>query len=566
MTARAVLSLLPEDLDDEWQDIPEQGKARSILELDPGWAQAVANSPRRTSPLAIIAAGAWWPSTGARGAVADMLARLWRHSVAVSIAARSLAREAGDPDPHRVARAGLLCRLGCWAVAAVDPDWVLRWWQDESTPVRRDREIAELGAELDDLGRRLAERWGCDPLVIDAAWLHADRSRKLCHAASEPDRLAHIQEACRWVEQTPWSLGSKAFEVMPSEPRLRILIAEVQARCAASFAAADATPHEEKLARQNARLRLLLASERQARSRNGRFLEALANSDPASSPEEWASRAALAWCAEPAVSGAQVTWVDSEASASATKDEAPPRGETAGQNAPAMGTLEPGPAVVIPIEVHGRTRALVQLYSQGDAAEIERRLATETNRRAWGAWAAFVLDRASLEHRLRLVVSAFHRTGETEETRLEELKLDALSEFAAGAGHELNNPLAVVVGRAQLLLARTDDVETARSLRIMINQAGRAHRILRDLMFVGRPPAQAQVVPPVRAFARFSARLSGGMRRQGYQALDRDRRDGSAGLDRPRRLAPSRRYFHPQRDAGHIVRRKDPGRLAFAER
>src|SRR5262249_2767310 len=72
--------------------------------------------------------------------------------------------------------------------------------------------------------------------------------------------------------------------------------------------------------------------------------------------------------------------------------------------------------------------------------------------------------------------------------RLEQRKLDALSEFAAGAGHELNNPLAVIVGRAQLLLARTDDPETARALRIVINQAGRAHRILRDLMFVARPP------------------------------------------------------------------------------
>ncbi len=166
------------------------------------------------------------------------------------------------------------------------------------------------------------------------------------------------------------------------------------------------------------------------------------------------------------------------------------RAETAGQIATATGTPEPGPAVVIPIEVHGRTRALVQLYSQGDAAEIERRLATDTNRRAWGAWATLVLDRALLEQRLRLVVTAFHQTGETEQTRLDELKLDALSEFAAGAGHELNNPLAVVVGRAQLLLSRTEDMETARSLRIMINQAGRAHRILRDLMFVGRPPAR----------------------------------------------------------------------------
>ena len=64
-----------------------------------------------------------------------------------------------------------------------------------------------------------------------------------------------------------------------------------------------------------------------------------------------------------------------------------------------------------------------------------------------------------------------------------------MGEFAAGAGHELNNPLAVVVGRAQLLLARAVEPEVVRSLRIILNQAQRAHRILRDLMFIARPPA-----------------------------------------------------------------------------
>jgi signal transduction histidine kinase len=490
LTARAVLSALPDELEDEWCDLPDSANSRSMLELDPGWALAIATSSRRISPLSVISLASWWPAPASGSAAAEMIARLWRHSVAVSTAARWLAREAGDPNPHEVARAGMLSRLACWAVAAVDPDWVLRWWQDESRALRRDREIADLGAELDDLGRRLAERWGCDPLVIDAAWLHSDHTRKLGHAAAQPDRLAYIQEACRWIEQTPWSLGPKALELMPSEPRLRILIAEVQARCAASFATTDATPHEEKLARQNARLRLLLSNERQARNRNDRFMQALAASDPAIAPDDWAARAALTWCAEPDVNGAQVIWVDALASSPAKNDEILPRTETAGDNPPAAGTIERSPAVVIPIDVHGRTRALVQLYSQGDATEIERRLSTETNRKAWGAWAGLVLDRALLEQRLRLVVTAFHQAGETEETRLEEHKLDALSEFAAGAGHELNNPLAVIVGRAQLLLSRTDDPETARSLRIMINQAGRAHRILRDLMFVGRPPAR----------------------------------------------------------------------------
>jgi nitrogen-specific signal transduction histidine kinase len=34
---------------------------------------------------------------------------------------------------------------------------------------------------------------------------------------------------------------------------------------------------------------------------------------------------------------------------------------------------------------------------------------------------------------------------------LEQQKLDALAEFAAGAGHEINNPLAIFGGRAQFL-------------------------------------------------------------------------------------------------------------------
>jgi signal transduction histidine kinase len=45
-----------------------------------------------------------------------------------------------------------------------------------------------------------------------------------------------------------------------------------------------------------------------------------------------------------------------------------------------------------------------------------------------------------------------HRTGEAE--RLQAMKLNALAELAAGAGHEINNPLAVISGQAQYLLKK----------------------------------------------------------------------------------------------------------------
>ena len=136
-----------------------------------------------------------------------------------------------------------------------------------------------------------------------------------------------------------------------------------------------------------------------------------------------------------------------------------------------------------------------------------------------------VADRAILERRVRTIVASVRDRIDTEEDRLRDRKLAALGEFAGGSGHELNNPLAVIVGRAQLLLARTDDPETVRSLRIILSQAGRAHRILRDLMFVARPPvAAAANVPAGGSLARMPARYSRGMRRPGHSSGERDRR------------------------------------------
>ena len=68
-----------------------------------------------------------------------------------------------------------------------------------------------------------------------------------------------------------------------------------------------------------------------------------------------------------------------------------------------------------------------------------------------------------------------------------------MAEFAAGAAHELNNPLAIIAGRAQLLRAGSTTPRPAPSLQTIISQARRAHRILRDLIYVARPPPPRQV-------------------------------------------------------------------------
>jgi signal transduction histidine kinase len=487
LTVRTILSALPEEPDDEGLETADGMKLPSLCDLDPGWVLAIGSAAHPVNPLNVIADSSYWTGAVSAGSASEIVNQLWRHSVGVGLAARSLARDAGDPDPGSVARAGLLCRLGCWAVAALEPEWLTRWSQEENPVVRRRTELADLGTDLDDLGRRLAERWGCEPVVIDAAWMRGAHGSALGAAAAEPARLAIIQEACRWVQQTPWSLGgSRPSNTMPAEPRIRILIAEVQARCCGTFVSPDASPAEERLARENARLRLRLAAECQARARGDRLLRALADTDPACSPAEWARRAAITWCAEPEFSAARVTWLDSE---SPRPDEvAKPADSSTGEPACLSNPEERPPTIVLSLRARRRQRALVQLWSRGDRSDLAGRVPAWTTFGAWESWAGLVADRARLERRLQSVVESFRQLLETEEERLGDRKLDALSEFAAGAGHELNNPLAVVVGRAQLLLARTNEPDTARSLRIIIGQAGRAHRILRDLMFVARPP------------------------------------------------------------------------------
>jgi signal transduction histidine kinase len=75
------------------------------------------------------------------------------------------------------------------------------------------------------------------------------------------------------------------------------------------------------------------------------------------------------------------------------------------------------------------------------------------------------------------------------ERRLEEEKLAALAEFAAAAGHEINNPLAVISGRAQLFLRDEPDPERRRDLAVVRGQALRIHEMIADLMLFARPPA-----------------------------------------------------------------------------
>jgi signal transduction histidine kinase len=66
--------------------------------------------------------------------------------------------------------------------------------------------------------------------------------------------------------------------------------------------------------------------------------------------------------------------------------------------------------------------------------------------------------------------------------------LEALAEFAAGAGHEINNPLATISGRVQMLLKDEQDPARRQALLTIGGQALRIRDMIGDVMLFARPP------------------------------------------------------------------------------
>ncbi len=128
------------------------------------------------------------------------------------------------------------------------------------------------------------------------------------------------------------------------------------------------------------------------------------------------------------------------------------------------------------------------------------RLALENRRQNDAAW----VDR--LQQDLDQLQEALVQQFADEKGRLQAMKLSALAEFAAGAGHEINNPLAVISGQAQYVLKQMDwleapaeEIDNVReyldslrakitpSLQKIVGQTQRVHSILTELMQFARP-------------------------------------------------------------------------------
>jgi len=76
----------------------------------------------------------------------------------------------------------------------------------------------------------------------------------------------------------------------------------------------------------------------------------------------------------------------------------------------------------------------------------------------------------------------------SQEATTTEFSLDAVAEIASGIAHELNNPLSVVSGRAQLLADAETNSKKKQSLKQIQENAHQASAIIEDLIGFAEPP------------------------------------------------------------------------------
>ncbi|UCF43595.1 MAG: HDOD domain-containing protein [Planctomycetota bacterium] len=96
--------------------------------------------------------------------------------------------------------------------------------------------------------------------------------------------------------------------------------------------------------------------------------------------------------------------------------------------------------------------------------------------------------------------------------------LTALAEMAGGAAHELNNPLSVISGRAQILAKSETDSEKKQVLKQIQENAGRLSAIIDDLMAFAQPPQPRPVSTDIKQLLDEATQLTA--QKQNAEQLD----------------------------------------------
>ena len=507
----------------------------------------------RSAVLAISVFQTFQSDPATRPAAANhfLAEEFWKHSVAVACCAELLAGELVstygrniDVDPSEAFVCGLLHDLGKVALDAALPksfDKVC-----EATELLRgniaDLERTIIGLDHMVVGKRLAERWGLPATIRDCIWLHGQLPAALPSNVRNPRLVNLITLAdCLAREQHLGFSGNFSFSV-PRQPLidaiglpdgaaervLQKLVQAIEPRAKALGLGSGSSNelYQQALSQANrelGRMSGVLAAKNRRLAVRAKFFDALSHFQselrPDAPPQSvlhaigqtavsvLSASSAAVFSVTPGQTYAEVILVDAQGDLfeQTVVDSPTSLHKPVGGDGPVLACgndLEWLLSAVSPrlgddhrywicLEADGVCiGGVVWGARTGEAQRLSPQV-QELTALATG-W-SLTLRTSQIREEARALseqlAEANRRLQNAQNEILRVKTMITVGEMAAGAAHEMNNPLAVISGRAQILATQLTDPKLKHSANLICEQAHTITDIISELMAFAKPHA-----------------------------------------------------------------------------
>lgn len=500
------------------------------------------------------------PTNAAAGPAPVDRVGFWRHCLGVACAAEAIAETMGGRrvglDPSHAYLSGLLHDLGKLALDALVPK---AYAKVAEIAEQRGADIAEverrvLGIDHHTAGKRLAEHWGLPHALLDVLWLHGQPAaalpelphKTLIQVVTAADALArHMHIGWSGNHARRPSLDELAADLGLELASIERITTDLHSRVtdrATALGLEEQTSAEllmESLSQANRQLGLIGRRLDDSARSTGRAAEVLAeigafHNDVGGERTFGAMLACVARSVSRTLNGGWTAFVWRDRNdADATLHRLDTEGgfiETRQVPTEVIGDADAGHTALIawaaaslannagvrqmravPLPPMGGPQGIVLYEQRGEipAGDATRAVLA-------GVWAAALAGAARHDGAKRLsekLADANRRLGDAQNRLVEEQSLARLGELAAGAAHEMNNPLTVISGKSQVLARRLTHESDRASLRSIIEASEKLSDLITSLHFFAQPPkpakSEAKLAPLVqRAIQAARTRLS----------------------------------------------------------
>jgi signal transduction histidine kinase/HD-like signal output (HDOD) protein/ActR/RegA family two-component response regulator len=483
------------------------------------------------------------------------LDEFWRHSAACAIFGEQLARRMGYPRPQEIFLAGLMHDMGKLVFVNWNRPKLEQAISDALADRRRLLEVEEeqIGMGHTRAGKIIMEYWNFPDNLVKAAWLHHQPYAQLkAHANGEiagivhcANSLCHLQrfgdsgnplpdmsmdevmQATGLTNEQLTDLSAQAMERLEdlskcfdwdADPVQLYLSAVSRANDELARMNVQMAGKNRRLVEQHSLLEAICELQQQlsANVPLGNALERIVQSLGKALPfqrvmgflileregliegclkrGEKGDVEKISLPLEPAEK-LELKNLNSGQSFSLIEKAALRLGEGLAVASEIMEALKSANMIVLPLEAGGIVlgQLVVQFGNNYQSTNETVELLGQYSRAA-----VMALERVMLFERLEQQsddMARMARKGQETQSRLNQAeRLASVGRLAAGAAHEINNPLAAISAQAQLMLRRTKDEKNTKSLDAVIEQCNRISKIIGDLMGFARP-AEPKIEP-----------------------------------------------------------------------